>query len=463
MSVKKLLKSVLAFSCAATMAVGLTSCVASSNSAYDIAVKNGFQGTEQEWLASLQGSNGQDGKDLNIAEIYEEAKANGFTGTFLEFLSEYFSVEVQEDNDTKTIARNTMSVVSIYCGFTKTTKSGGYWGIGGQTHTEVYSAAGSGVIIDLDKENGNAIVLTNYHVIYDAACDTENGISDSIYLYTHGSLNLFSTETGKDEDGDGMKATYLGGAMDYDVAVLSVSGQVDQLDSAEEAVIGNSDTVQAGEKVFAIGNPDGAGISVTSGVVSVPSEYITMSSTDGTSGSVQYRVMRTDAAINHGNSGGALFNARGELIGITNAKNADDEVDNMGYALPISQVICIKDNALANEGKVMRAMLGVEVTISESKAEINEHGQIVIEESFYVSKESTSKDNSSHGKLAFGDEFISITLNGETQTLTRRYQLNDWLLRVRKGDVVVVKVLRGGVETEVSITFDKDSHFVEYA
>ena len=69
--------------------------------------------------------------------------------------------------------------------------------------------------------------------------------------------------------------------------------------------------------------------------------------------------MRTDAPINHGNSGGGLYNAQGELIGITNAKNVEDETDNMGYALPITQVEYLVKNMLDNGGYVSRAMLGI--------------------------------------------------------------------------------------------------------
>ena len=125
---KKIFKNILALSCAGVMVFGLSSCFQEeqkSLTAYELAVENGFQGTEKEWLASLKGSDGDDGKDADMQEIYEAAKANGFTGTFLDFLKEYFSVEVSEGNDTKTIAKNMMSVVSVYCGFTKTTKISG--------------------------------------------------------------------------------------------------------------------------------------------------------------------------------------------------------------------------------------------------------------------------------------------------------------------------------------------------
>ena len=350
---KKITKCVISALCAATVLVGAAAC---GDSAYEVAVKNGFKGTEAEWLATLQGSDGKDGNDLTAMDIYDAAVENGFKGTYIEFCENVLKVNVKENNDVDTIAKNVTSVVSIYCGFSKTTYTGGVGGVfggmmGGSPTTTYYSSAGAGVIIDLDKETGDAWIVTNYHVIYDADSNVESGISDSIWLYTYGALNGFDAEKG-DQLGDGMKATYVGGAMEYDIALLRVSGS-EHLKTcvASEACFGDSDDVQVGEKVFAIGNPDGAGIAVTEGIVSVESEYIDMLSSDGTNTVLQYRVMRTDAAINSGNSGGALFNTEGELIGITNAKNASSEVDNMGYSLPGTHVKNLIDNIIANRSE----------------------------------------------------------------------------------------------------------------
>lgn len=464
---KKILKKIAVISCATLFAVSSAACFGNDKeiiNAYDIAVKNGFVGTEEEWLESLKGANGKDAADITIQDAYEAAQANGFEGSFMDFLKEYMQVDVQEDNDTAMIADNIMSVVSIYCGFTKTTIGG----ILGGSSTSNYSAAGSGVIIDLNEEAGNALIVTNYHVIYDSECDTNTHISDSIYLYTYGALNKYSTETGKDEGGDGIQATYVGGAMDYDIAVLKVEGsELLRTCGAREAKIGNSEKAQVGEKVFAIGNPDGAGIAVTSGLISVESEYISMVSTDGANREVSYRVMRTDAAINHGNSGGALFNTKGELIGITNAKNASEDVDNMGYALPITQVKYLCDNLMDNGGVVMRAMLGVMVKPTGSKS-VLENGRLNVYEEFIVDETTIAPGAAAYNKLQFGDQFKKITIipkgkgNGEMITLNRRYQLNDLLLTVRKGDTVILTVLRDGIEVDVKIVYDKDAYFTQY-
>lgn len=457
---KKMIKSLLAGLCAVTVLIGMCAC---GKSAYDVAVKNGYQGTEKEWLASLQGVDGKNGTDLTAQDIYETAVQNGYEGTYLQFCQDVLKVDLRENNDVDTIAKNVTSVVSIYCGFAQTVRANPW-----TVQTRYYPTAGAGVIIDLNQETGDALIVTNYHVIYDANSDSASGISDSIYLYTYGAYNAFSgneyTTPYADTKGDGMKATYVGGAMEYDIALLSVKGS-EHLKTclASAAKFAESDEVQVGEKVFAIGNPDGAGIATTEGIISVESEYIQMSSTDGSSTVIQYRVMRTDAAINSGNSGGALFNSQGELIGITNAKNASSQVDNMGYALPSSQVKNLAQNILDNRAEQCArvALLGIMVQTVDSKAYYDDLGRLKILEEFEVA---TVNQGSANGKVKVGDKIKGIKINdGEWVNFTRQYQLIDQLLCVRKGDSVVLKLIdSNGVEREETILFDQDSYFVKY-
>ncbi len=475
--------------------------------AYDIAVKNGFVGTEAEWLASLHGANGTDGEDLNIYDLYEAAKNSetGYEGDLLQFIRDYFgdvSFDLHENNDTETIAKNVSSVVSVYCAF----RSQGIY------TTEVSGAAGSGVVIDygFNKQAGTAYIITNYHVIYDGDSDAKDGISDCIYVYPYGALNYFTdgdkNGDGKLDDingdrirdendqgdininspqksGQGMRATFVGGAMDYDIAILKVEGgEYLRKNDVTPATFGNSNQVVVGEKSYAIGNANGQGISVTTGLVSVDSEYIAMSALDGRDSdrdgetdAVSYRVMRTDAAINHGNSGGALFNAKGELIGITNAKNVENETDNMGYALPITQVRYLIGNILSNvENGVgqyaTRAMLGVQTSIEGRQMTRDEHtGLLVITEEIALSS-FAGTSTAAKNKLQIGDVFKAMTLkdpDDRTKTKTfairRQFEVNDLLLTVRKGDKVVFTVLREGQERDVEITFDNDGYFVKYA
>ena len=449
-------------------------------SAYEIAVENGFEGTEQEWLASLKGNKGEDGKGITIKDLYE---ASGFEGTLEEFIVHYIKdidVTLQEDNDTEMLANNAASVVSICSGYQKkTTIREGWLRV---EKTKVSGVEGSGVIykIETNGEYTEAYIITNYHVVYGGSevTDNEDGISSDIYVYTYGAREQFTLgdedgdkylDDGKQigDEGDGIRATFVGGAMDYDIAILKISDK-DYLpkNSLTEATFGTG--VVLGEKSFVIGNANGHGVSVTSGAISVESETIYMDSTDGNR-TVDYRVVRTDAAINHGNSGGGLFNAKGELVGIINAKSIEKETDNMGYALPISQVKAVVDNILSNtvegvNGYVSRAWLGIETYLQSSIASLVD-GKIEIKETFLVNNVFTdSKKGAGQGKFQYLDVFKSLKINdGEWTELTRRYQLEDEMLKIRKGDVVTFRVLRENVETEIEITFDKDEYFIKYA
>ncbi len=462
----KIKKAIITIGLVGVLAMGFASC-SKEVSAYDIAVKNGFIGTEEEWLRSLRGANGVDGQDLDARDLYESAKEEGYEGSFLDFCAT-LNISSPKNNDTVQIAENVLSVVSVFCSYSVTEGNGNWFGSG--TTTQYHSQAGSGVIVELNKEAGNAYILTNYHVIYNKDSD-EKGILEDIWIYPYGAYNRFSAETG-DEGGDGIKATYVGGAMDYDIAILKVEGsEYIKNNEVRKAKLGDSNTLKMGEQTFVIGNPGGSGISVTNGVVSVPSEYIAMSALDGRNENgdkevdmLSYRVIRTSAAINPGNSGGGMFNAEGELIGIVNAKNASGVTDNMGYALPVSQVKAIYDNILANGGdSVQQATLGIIVSLKSSKAVVDEDGNVKVTEEFCVSTEAT-EGKAAYQKLHAGDVFLSAK-NGEGEEVVFqfRYQLTDFLLTVRKGDTVTFKVRNAnGQEESVSITFG-EKNFTTYA
>ena len=174
------------------------------------------------------------------------------------------------------------------------------------------TSVGSGVIIN--KKNGEIDILTNYHVIENAKTLTCT-LADN--------TNVEATVKGVDED--------------RDLAVISIKTKdlsEDTLKQIAIATIGDSDKLQVGEQVVAIGNALGYGQSVTTGIVSATNRSVlTSSDTDKSQSYIQ-----TDAAINPGNSGGALLNMSGELIGINSAKLSDTNVEGMGYAIAISDV-----------------------------------------------------------------------------------------------------------------------------
>lgn len=367
-----------------------------------------------------------DGSSDNLGTVVGKDGADGADGT----------TTVIGSGDASTVAINNglRSSVSIFSTFTQQ----GWHG----SSTPSYSA-GSGVIYRLDKEQGNAFIITNYHVIYDSTAKN-NGIAEDISVYLYGS----------EINGMEMKATYVGGSMYYDLAVLYVeNSEVLRNSNATAVSIADSDAVQVGSTAIAIGNAEGSGISATSGVVSVASEYITMTASDNVT-QVDYRVMRIDTAVNSGNSGGGLFDENGRLIGIVNAKIMDTGVENIGYALPSSVVIAVADNIIdycfgTECVSVMRPMMGVMVQTTASRAEYDETtGTLSIVETVQI----VDVDEAQIGAVfQVGDVLVSAKLNGREKQLTRQYHVIDLMLTARVGDVVEFTVLREGVETQLSV------------
>ena len=166
----------------------------------------------------------------------------------------------------------------------------------------VQTGAGSGVIISDD-----GYIVTNNHVI-------EGASSIRVTL----------------RDGTGYDATLIGTDSQEDVALIKIEAT-----GLTEVIFGDSDTIKVGDKAVAIGNPLGTlGGTVTDGIISALDRKINI---DGET----MTLLQTDTAINPGNSGGGLFNGQGELIGIVSAKSTGDEVDNLGFAIPINNVLNI--------------------------------------------------------------------------------------------------------------------------
>jgi len=203
-------------------------------------------------------------------------------------------------------------------------------------YTSQSAASGSGFII-----TDNGYILTNYHVIEDA-----NKVTVSFY------------------DGTAAQASIVGYDESNDIAVLKVDKE-----GLTPVLLGDSSTLSVGDTVVAIGNPLGElTFSLTAGVVSALDREITLSS------SQTMNLIQTDCAINSGNSGGALFNMYGEVIGITNAKYSGNSgsgasIDNIGFAIPINSVMNLV-NQLIEKGYITYPYIGVSVTTvgTESKS-----------------------------------------------------------------------------------------------
>lgn len=334
---------------------------------------------------------------------------------------------------TKTVRNALKSSVSVFCTFTSNELG----------RPMEFSTAGSGVIYRLNRSEGDAFIITNYHVVYDEKSITKDGIAQKIEVYLYGS-EFADME---------MEATYVGGSMYYDIAILRIEDN-DRLKSENVTAVNvaDSDLLQAGSTAIAIGNAEASGISTSFGVVSVPSEYITMTGADGKT-SVDYRVIRVDAAVNHGNSGGGLFDDSGRLIGIVNAKTVDDGVENIGYALPANVVRAVADNIIdycfgTDRTCVMRPMMGVTITTTESKAEYTENG-VFIRETIVVYEVTPGQIGS---VFQVDDVLVSMTLNGVTKQITQRHHVIDTMVTSRVGDVVDFVILRDGKEMTVSVT-----------
>ncbi len=352
-------------------------------------------------------------------------------------------------------AKGLRSAVSVYCSFETTTGGTTPWNP--MPSTETYGTTGSGVIYRIDGQ-GNAFIVTNHHVVYDSNSDTENGISEKIFLYLYG----------REDEAFAIPASYVGGSANYDLAVLRVDAsevlkEAYESGAAAAVTIGDSDLVQPGQTTIAIGNPSAeelGGLSVTSGIVSVDSEYITMSASTG-SGEVSLRVIRTDAPVNSGNSGGGMYNDRGELIGIVNAKIISSEIENIGYALPSNVVRAIADNLIDYcYGKdcesVMRGMLGITIQVSDRDTYYDtETGLLVRTEEITVYE--VEAGGLGEAILKAGDVIKSITVGDQTVTVSRQHHLIDAMLDVRVGDTVSLTIVRDGTQSTVQTTITEDS------
>ena len=229
-----------------------------------------------------------------------------------------------------------------------------YFGYGQQQETQ---SSGSGIIVG--QNDTELLIATNNHVVsgtnsltvcftnQDGSAVTANGdVEKTSAEGESGSTNQDGQDSSLDEVQSGAVSAQIKGTdADNDLAVISVKLEdipEDVLSEIKVATIGDSDSLQMGEQVVAIGNALGYGQSVTSGYVSALNRQVSSDDTDGT-------FIQTDAAINPGNSGGALLNMKGELIGINSAKIASDEVEGMGFAIPISKAEPILDEMMNQE------------------------------------------------------------------------------------------------------------------
>ena len=296
----------------------------------------------------------------------------------------------------------------------------------GQTQTYEVPSSGSGIIVG--QNDTELLVVTNNHVIEDATTLAVTFIDEST-----------------------AEAAVKGTDSESDLAVIASPLEdisADTKSQIKAATLGDSDSLKMGQGVIAIGNALGLGQSVTVGHVSALNREVTV---DG----VTKTVIQTDAAINPGNSGGALLNSKGEVIGINEAKYADEKVEGVGYAIPISHAKEIIDDLKNRTTKVEigeeeQGYLGIQIrNIDSSMAKL--YG---MPEGVYVYK---ITEDSAAASSELKEKDIITKFDGET---VRNYaDLTKLLTYYKKGTTVnlTVQRLENGeyVEKEIPITLNE--------
>ena len=421
-------------------------------SAYDIAVEHGFIGTEEEWLESLEGSNGVDGEDgeLTAESLFEKAVEFGlYENTkegYEEFLKDYFLAS--SDTTVEEVANKCInSVVSIFI----------------PTDQVGYFSCGSGVVIELNKEENYAYILTNYHVVVTQKVVNNNyvyEIGNEIYCYTYGYENLTVDE---DETqniyNDGFKASYIGGSAEYDLAVLKVSGEeFEKIENRDiiPATFGDSSEIHLGEEVVAIGNAKGNLLSITQGAISKVNEITTVNVAGETRATIGFRL---DASINKGNSGGGVFNMSGELVGIANAKYMAVGYEGLGNAIYSNLAEAVSENIIESYESGNGESVGVRkvvfgVMLDRTTNSSSDYDEITGITTLSVDAEVTEVTSGSVADkmgVKVQDKIVGAVvtrLDGSSWQVDFKlsYDLNEFAVRLRVGDSVAFVVERGEVE-----------------
>ena len=299
-------------------------------------------------------------------------------------------VTVGSDDLTDIIAKAKGSVVEIT---TEIVKTGSFFS------QSIATGAGSGVIIDSD-----GYIVTNYHVIQGA-----------------------STVTVTTPDGTEYPAKVYGYDSENDVAVVKIDAH-----DLPVAVFADSSKLKVGEKVFAIGNPLGSlGGTVTDGIVSALDRDITVEGQRMT-------LLQTSAAVNHGNSGGGLFNAKGELIGIVNAKSSGEDVEGLGFAIPSNVVKDVITNILNNGGSIVSSTPVMGITVAEIYDENTLKEYNLSRYGVYI-----LNVEEGYGAAQAGLKVYDCIVSVDNIAISKNDDLTSLLKTHEAGDVITVQVIRG--------------------
>ena len=280
------------------------------------------------------------------------------------------------------------------------------------------SAEGSGIIISED-----GYILTNNHVINSTSSSSyyEIGSANKVTVYLYNDTTEYS-------------ATVVGTDAETDLAVIKIDKT--GLPAAE---LGDSDTVQVGEFSMAIGNPLGMQSSVTGGLISALNREVTDSN------GKTYKLIQTDAAINSGNSGGALVNSQGQVIGINTLKVSATGVEGMGFAIPINSAKPIFEQ-LIQYNKVKRPYIGIS---GRDLDKITASRNNLVEGIYVVSVEEYSAAEKA-GIIA-GD----VIIKADGKEIKTMNELNEIKNTHNIGDSMTVTINRNGHEKDITITLQE--------
>ena len=274
------------------------------------------------------------------------------------------------------------------------------------------SVSGSGVIISED-----GYILTNYHVVKNAK---QEGSPIEVMLY----------------DESKYEADLIGYDEDNDLALLKIDKT-----GLNAAVLGDSDKLVVGQTVYAVGNPLGElSYTMTSGIVSATNRTI------ATESNISVNMFQIDAAVNSGNSGGPVYNAAGEVIGIVTAKYASSGVEGLGFAIPINEAAHIANELLEHGYVTDKAYMGVVVaTVSPSMAQ-----SYNMVEGAYVSDVSAGSAAETAG-LKIGDIITAV----DDAAVASHSELTNVIRQYHAGDEATLTVWRSGEELKLTIIFDE--------
>lgn len=431
------------------IAIALTLTSLGSLSACGAGVGSGGSGTGDPSDGSSTGNNppisGGDsagtgeGNDVGTSDDTDKAP---------EFYPGFGDEDIKID-DIAASTRALLSVVSITSHFER------YYGSGfgydyDDSSTQSYVSYGTGVFIDVDRETGDAYVLTNYHVVYHYDSITSNKISDDIEIFLYG----------QETKNYAIKATYVGGSMTEEVALLKIEGsEIIKNSYAIPITAGNSDECSVLDTVVAIGNSEGEGIQATAGHISVDNQELSITAADQRT-TITLNVMRFSAAINEGNSGGGLFDSTGRMVGLVVAKKLGSDVDNLAYAIPINRAMAIagaiKDtcNGTTNT-QLYRYMLGFTMNSDVRGLEIDpETGKI--DKVSLVKVDTVISGGLLEGKIAKGDIIRYVTVDGVKREITQVYQVVEHMFNAREGSVVTIGVTRGNIDVSFTETMTEE-------